>query len=305
MTSQQVSGFSPPGEGELAAVDVDGTAVAVTILDGELHAFDDTCPHAGCSLADGDLDGHTVTCPCHLARFDITTGAVLDGPAESGVDIWSATLADGMLTLEGPRGAAPSPGAPASSAQGASASPGASVAQGASASPTSTPDLDITVLIEREHEGFRRQFDTLEGLSDSRELEEAWTALVDLLEIHASAEESILYPNLVRAAQQGAEEAEHAVRDHNEIRDSVRAVQEHAVGSDAWWEAVRAAWEVNEDHLREEERDVLPPFRDSVDRAGREELGERWLAFHDEHKGARELTGDDIDPRTVVEQHDR
>ena len=56
----------------------------MTVVDGELHAFDDTCPHAGCSLADGDLDGHAVVCPCHLARFDITTGAVLESRTQSG-----------------------------------------------------------------------------------------------------------------------------------------------------------------------------------------------------------------------------
>ena len=74
------------------AVDTDGTAVAVAIVDGELHAFEDTCPHAGCSLAEGSLDGNTIVCPCHLARFDITTGAALEGPAPSGIGgLWLAS----------------------------------------------------------------------------------------------------------------------------------------------------------------------------------------------------------------------
>ena len=290
MASQQVSDFSAPEEGELVAVEVDGTAVAVTVLGGALHAFDDTCPHAGCSLADGDLDGQTVVCPCHFARFDIPTGAVVEGPTELGLGVWSAELVDGSLRLEGPQAAAPSADAPAPAAPSAPTSS------------TSGPDQDITVLIEREHDAFRRQFDTLQGFSDPRELEEAWTALVDLLEVHASGEESVLYPHLVRAAEEEAEEVEHAVRDHNEIRDSVRAVEGQAVGSEAWWRAVRAAWEVNEEHLQEEERDVLPACRDNIDRARREELGRQWVAFHDEHQGARGLSGDDADPQAVIEQ---
>jgi len=300
VTSGQVRDFSPPEEGELVAVDVDGTAVAVTVLDGTLHAFDDTCPHAGCSLADGDLDGRAVECPCHLARFDVTTGAVLGGPAESGIGIWSARLSAGTLELEEPPDAARSSGVQAASAQ--SVGP----------APTPEPNRDITVVIEREHEAFRRQFEALAGLSDAQELAQAWTALVDLLEVHASGEEQVLYPQLVRAATRGAhqdeevvEEAEHAVRDHNEIRDSVRAVQQHPVGSDAWWAAVRTAQAVNEDHLQEEERDVLPAFRDHVDRARREELGLQWVAFHEEHQGARGLSGENADPQTVLEQHDR
>jgi len=120
------------------------------------------------------------------------------------------------------------------------------------------------------------------------------------LEIHASGEESVLYPNLVRAAGHAAQEAEHAVQDHNEIRDSMRAVHQHPVGSDSWWQAVRAAEAVNEDHLQQEERDVLPPFREGTDRTRREELGQQWLAFHGEHDGARGLTGKDADPQAVV-----
>ena len=68
-------------EGEMLAVDAAGTKVALTRIDGRLHAFGDTCTHAGCSLADGDLEGTVVTCPCHGSRFDVTTGAVLRGPA--------------------------------------------------------------------------------------------------------------------------------------------------------------------------------------------------------------------------------
>ncbi len=272
-----VGWFFFAGGSALVAVDVDGTAVAVAVVDGQLHAFDDTCPHAGCSLADGELDEQNVVCPCHFASFDVTTGAVVEGPATSGVGIWSATFTDGTLELEGPRSPAATPDGVSGAAPAPAYSPSVSAASG--------PDRDITVLIEREHESFRRQFDALQGFSDPDELEQAWTTLVELLEIHASGEESVLYPNLVRAAGHAAQEAEHAVRDHNEIRDSVRAVRRHPVGGDSWWQAVRAAEAMNEDHLQQEERDVLPPFREGTDRTRREELGQQWLAFHSEHDG--------------------
>lgn len=67
--------------GRMRAFNVAGTKVSVASVDGHLYAFDDTCTHAGCSLATGDLDGTTVTCPCHDSQFDVTSGAVLRGPA--------------------------------------------------------------------------------------------------------------------------------------------------------------------------------------------------------------------------------
>ena len=71
--------------GEMRVVDVAGTKVNISSVDGQLHAFDDTCTHKACSLAKGKLDGTTVTCPCHGSQFDVTTGEVLRGPAQQPV----------------------------------------------------------------------------------------------------------------------------------------------------------------------------------------------------------------------------
>src|SRR5437773_7622489 len=71
--------------GTMRVVDVGGTKVNVTNAGGAFYAFDDTCTHMGCSLAKGKLDGTTVTCPCHGSQFDVTTGAVLRGPAKQPV----------------------------------------------------------------------------------------------------------------------------------------------------------------------------------------------------------------------------
>jgi len=61
--------------------DVAGTTVCVANANGHLYAFDDTCTHRGCSLGKGKLEGTTVTCPCHGSQFDVTSGAVIRGPA--------------------------------------------------------------------------------------------------------------------------------------------------------------------------------------------------------------------------------
>jgi len=67
---------------EMRVFEVAGTKVNVANALGQLYAFDDTCTHKGCSLAQGKLEGTTVTCPCHGSQFDVTSGAVLRGPAE-------------------------------------------------------------------------------------------------------------------------------------------------------------------------------------------------------------------------------
>lgn len=68
------------GQG-IRTFDVAGTKVDVVKASGRLYAFDDTCTHLGCSLARGRLEGTTLTCACHGSQFDVTSGAVLRGPA--------------------------------------------------------------------------------------------------------------------------------------------------------------------------------------------------------------------------------
>lgn len=71
--------------GQMRVYEVTGTRVNVTSADGRLYAFDDTCTHLGCSLAKGHLVGTIVTCACHGSQFDVTSGAVVRGPAHEPV----------------------------------------------------------------------------------------------------------------------------------------------------------------------------------------------------------------------------
>jgi nitrite reductase/ring-hydroxylating ferredoxin subunit len=78
----RVGNASDVADGQMRAFDVAGVRVNVAKAEGHLYAIDDTCTHMGCSLANGRLDGTTVTCACHGSQFDLTSGAVLRGPAQ-------------------------------------------------------------------------------------------------------------------------------------------------------------------------------------------------------------------------------
>ena len=77
-------------------------------------------------------------------------------------------------------------------------------------------------------------------------------------------------------------------------------MDDHEVGTDAWWEAFRTCREATVDHLGEEENDVLPPFAEQVSADKRDELGMRWLQFHEEHEDAREISFAGHGPRGAV-----
>ena len=78
--------------GDIKAFPTPGGAVAVANVGGTFYGFDDTCTHKHCSLAEGDLDGTVVTCICHGSQFDVTSGAVKRGPAETPVGSYPVRL---------------------------------------------------------------------------------------------------------------------------------------------------------------------------------------------------------------------
>ena len=166
--------------------------------------------------------------------------------------------------------------------------------------------MDITQLILDDHHEQRRLFAILEQVDrgNTDALGAVWGRLAAFLELHAAAEEEIFYPELLRvgtmARRTSAVEDEtlDAIHDHNEIRDAVTAVAEHAVGSDEWYAAVTAANLANSDHMAEEEREGLTDFRRLASLQRRHDLGVTWAVFEARHVTG--VTPVDKDPAEYV-----
>ena len=75
--------------------------IAVARVGDRLFAFDDlcTCADQACPLSGGLLTGTTIMCQCHGSRFDVTTGAVINGPAPTGLTMYQVQELDGSIRL--------------------------------------------------------------------------------------------------------------------------------------------------------------------------------------------------------------
>jgi hypothetical protein len=164
--------------------------------------------------------------------------------------------------------------------------------------------MDITDLVLNDHHRQRQAFALLDVIdpTDTTRLEAVWQDLADFLEVHAAAEEKVLYPEVLKHADPDAAETKDAIGDHNEIRDAVARAAKAETGSPEWWEAVGKARAENTEHMGEEEDDVLGPFRARAPLDLRVELG---LAFEQAktRQGSRRLDQDDKDPDDYVEEH--
>jgi Hemerythrin HHE cation binding domain len=170
---------------------------------------------------------------------------------------------------------------------------------------------EITDLILRDHKDMRAAFarlDELRRAADHHEdvqaqLAREWKALATLLDVHAAAEEELVYPLLLRRGENAEEETDDAIRDHNDIRDAVRDAHDRDVGGQQWWQAVLQAREANSEHMAEEEREALPDLRLHTELGKREEIGRRWLQYKRTHRSAHALERD-LDPGAYIAEHD-
>jgi nitrite reductase/ring-hydroxylating ferredoxin subunit len=75
--------------------------ISIARVDDRLYAFDDlcTCDDEPCPLSGGLLTGTTLMCQCHGSRFDISTGAVLKGPASKALNVYEVQEAADSIRI--------------------------------------------------------------------------------------------------------------------------------------------------------------------------------------------------------------
>jgi 3-phenylpropionate/trans-cinnamate dioxygenase ferredoxin component len=75
--------------------------ISIARVDDLLYAFNDlcTCARDACPLSGGLLAGATIMCQCHGSRFDITTGAVIHGPASEALKVYKVQEVKGSIQI--------------------------------------------------------------------------------------------------------------------------------------------------------------------------------------------------------------
>jgi 3-phenylpropionate/trans-cinnamate dioxygenase ferredoxin subunit len=78
--------------GEVRVVRCGENSLAVSNVDGSLHAIENICTHDGGPLGEGALERDRVICPRHGAAFDARTGRALTLPAVRGVRSYDVSV---------------------------------------------------------------------------------------------------------------------------------------------------------------------------------------------------------------------
>lgn len=87
------------GPGQTKVVYLEGQQIGLFNVGGKLYAIGNRCTHARGPLTEGSInaDECSVTCPWHYAKFDLASGRVVDGVANTPVRSYAVDVRDGMI----------------------------------------------------------------------------------------------------------------------------------------------------------------------------------------------------------------
>ena len=76
----------------------DGPKVVVTQpAEGDIRGFTAVCPHQGCLVS--EVTNNEILCPCHGSLFSAEDGAVITGPATTGLAPVDVSVVDNQVVL--------------------------------------------------------------------------------------------------------------------------------------------------------------------------------------------------------------
>ncbi|RAK59673.1 hemerythrin domain-containing protein [Phenylobacterium hankyongense] len=115
-----------------------------------------------------------------------------------------------------------------------------------------------------EHRMVEKMFDTLLATSDEEMLkrEMLLTKIAYALTKHAIEEENVIYPALSENAH--AEQAHHLVDDHAKAKTFIYDLRRISSRDPQWLLRAREFWTDLQEHMRQEEDEIFPTFRDAL-----------------------------------------
>ena len=81
-------------------VQVQGQKIGLFLLQGEVHALEDVCPHAYALLSQGFQEDGAIECPLHAARFDIASGKCLTEIGQRDLHCFPVRVQQGRVQLQ-------------------------------------------------------------------------------------------------------------------------------------------------------------------------------------------------------------
>jgi iron-sulfur cluster repair protein YtfE (RIC family) len=170
--------------------------------------------------------------------------------------------------------------------------PGSRSRGGSSRASPGAEGKDATSLLKQDHQRVKRLFEQFERARDSSQRLELFQSLRNELQVHATLEEEIFYPDVERQRQPDLEEqVREAHQEHDEAKQLLARGEGLAGDSDELEAVVTSLREAVEHHVQEEEGEMFPRAREVFSAAELKQIGARLMARKKDlvEQGIREM----------------
>ena len=99
MAFQRVATLDELWEGEMIALELEGHAVLLVNVRGNIRAYADFCPHLRTRLSQGCLQRNVLTCSTHGWAFDMNTGRGIN-PQTVCLEAFAVKVEDGDILID-------------------------------------------------------------------------------------------------------------------------------------------------------------------------------------------------------------
>ena len=80
-------------------VEVLGQKIGLYVIDDQVHALEDICPHAYARLSQGFVENGVIECPLHGAQFEIATGKCQTEIGGRDLSCFAVRVQDGRVAI--------------------------------------------------------------------------------------------------------------------------------------------------------------------------------------------------------------
>lgn len=123
---------------------------------------------------------------------------------------------------------------------------------------------DVIATLEADHRRVEELFKSYR-LTTEGQRPEVLNDLVRELSVHAALEEQIVYPAIRAKLDQGSEEADHAIDEHQQIKRLLADLEKFDIGSPEHTDRFEGLVAAVQEHVAEEEGELFPQLRTALD----------------------------------------
>lgn len=144
--------------------------------------------------------------------------------------------------------------------------------------------MNLYDLLHKDHERVREIFSQLERTteSDGTRRENLFGSLYRELDLHSQAEEKFLYSRL-KGEDDTRELVLEALDEHKEVKKALDDLESMDKGAAEWTARLRELRDSVEHHVEEEENELFPRARKTLDEEEADGIAEDIEAFKEEH----------------------